>query len=111
MMRVGGGLSQDFGSIVYYALLSSEGEIWKDISRRGYRFGVGPEGGIILRLADSLKAHLKGEYFRRFFTDHKWTYEYSGSMRYEIIKNHSFESGYSRFEREWEYLAKYLVYF
>ncbi|MCO4792254.1 MAG: DUF4105 domain-containing protein [Bacteriovoracaceae bacterium] len=111
MMRIGGGLSQDFNWLVYYVLLSTEAEAWKNIGDKGYRFGAGPEGGIVLRFTDKFQAFLKGEYIRRFFTDHEWTYEYSGSLRMELFENNSLETSYTRFEREGEALVKYLLYF
>lgn len=111
MMRVGAGLSQDFDWLVYYFMISTEAEVAKDISRRGYRLGSGPDGGIILRLHDRFQALLRGEYIRRFFSKNKWTYEYSGTLRFQMFHNNSIEAVYTRFEREGEALARYLLYF
>jgi len=111
MMRVGAGLSQDFDWLVYYFMISTEAEVAKDISRRGYRLGSGPDGGIILRFHDRFQALLRGEYIRRFFSKNKWTYEYSGTLRFQMFHNNSVEAVYTRFEREGEALARYLLYF
>lgn len=111
MMRVGAGFSQDFDWLVYYFMISTEAEVAKDISRRGYRFGTGPDGGIVLRFHDRFQALLRGEYIRRFFSTNKWTYEYSGTLRFQMFHNNSIEAVYTRFEREGEALARYLLYF
>lgn len=111
MMRVGGGYSQDFDWLVYYFMVSTEAEIAKDISRRGYRLGAGPDGGIILRFHDRFQALLRGEYIRRFFSTNKWTYEYSGTLRFQMFQNNSIEAVYTRYQREGEGLARYLLYF
>ncbi len=111
MMRVGGGFSQDFNWLVYYFMISTEAEIAKEISHRGYRLGTGPDGGVILRFHDRFQALIRGEYLRRFFTTNKWTYEYSGTLRYQLFENNSLETVYTRYEREGEALARYLYYF
>jgi hypothetical protein len=109
--RVGGGFSQDFKWLVYYLLVSTEVEISKDISRRGYRMGTGPDGGIVFRFHDRFQALIKGEFLRRFFSPNKWTYEYSGTLRFQMFENNSIEGAYTRFEREGEAVARYLYYF
>ncbi|TNF03009.1 MAG: DUF4105 domain-containing protein [Deltaproteobacteria bacterium] len=111
LMKIGSGYSQDFKWLVYYFMVATEAEVSKDISSKGYRLGVGPDGGIIIRFHDRFQAFLRGEYLRRFFSSHKWTYEYSGTLRFQMFENNSIEAAYTRFEREGEALVRYLYYF
>ncbi|PIK14765.1 DUF4105 domain-containing protein [Halobacteriovorax sp. JY17] len=86
-LEVGGGAALMGSFFKTYLFMSSDLEFHKELSKEGYRFGIGPEAELIFNSERSLKFGFFGNYKWRFPAHVKKTYEYGSRLRYSISKS------------------------
>lgn len=110
-IEAGGGVSRKFSDFQFNLLLTSFFNAHKDIERRGYRLGFGPELAIFWSPADYFRFKFFSDLYYSVFVNNRMSYRFGSSAHIDIRKNLALSVDYNRFETEGELSAQFYWYF
>ncbi|WP_372655859.1 DUF4105 domain-containing protein [Halobacteriovorax sp.] len=109
--EIGGGASLMGKYFKSYLFLASEVDVHKELSKEGFRIGVGPELEIIFNTEKKIKFGLIGDYKWRFPSHVSRTYRYGSRLRYTFIDSMALSLEHLRSERNNQSEAALSYYF